>query len=123
MVVSDIEKERESYFIEDMAKYVKCTKCISVLFCVLFAVVVVAITLITGFQSWFSLPFSSNWWIWLLSAIFLIGSVVTAIYNGKENRWLIQCVNRKESILMKKYHLQDSQIERLQAHYWGKTNL
>lgn len=40
-----------------------------------------------------------------------------------ENRWLIQCVNRKESILMKKYHLQDSQIERLQAHYWGKTNL
>lgn len=123
MVVSDIEKERESYFIEDMAKYVKYIKCISVLFCVLFAVVVVAITLITGFQSWFSLPFSSNWWIWLLSAIFLIGLVVTAIYNGKENRWLIQCVNRKESILMKKYHLQDFQIERLQAHYWGKTNL
>lgn len=26
-------------------------------------------------------------------------------------------------VLMKKYHLQDSQIERLQAHYWGKTNL
>lgn len=102
-------KEVEDCF-ECIKKYKKRIKVISVCSSIIFAIAVVAVSLIGGFSSWFSLPFTQSWWIWVLSGIFFIGSTVNAIITGVNNSWVERCVTKRENRFFNRYHLNQEEI-------------
>lgn len=114
------QEEKEQYFISDIKKYLKVIKCVSTPLCIIFTITTLVITLITGFKSWFELPFKDNWWVWIIAVIFTIGSIIGAILNGTNNKWLEHQVNKKERKLADKYKINLEWVEKNRKKYWNK---
>lgn len=116
---SKIERqtEREAYFVTDMQEYIKRIKRIITPLCAVGAGVIFVISISTGLYKWFDLPFSQNWWIWLLVTIGTIFTILLSIYNGTDNKILEKQINKKAKKLAKKYSICEERLPFLKQKY------
>lgn len=112
--------ENENYYTEDMRCFVKKMKIISVVFCISFVIATVVLTFVSGFNSWFSMPVSKSWWIYVLGTIFLTGSILGGICTAEENAILKNIISNKEEKLCERYNIEETRKESLRKNYLKK---
>ncbi len=99
--------KREKVFIDDMKKYIKLVKKVSVAFSVLFAIVAFITMFILGS---FKLLTATNWWGYLILSLFLIFNIAEAIINGTDNKWVNIKINKKAKKLSDKYGIDNTKL-------------
>lgn len=112
------KEQHKKLFADDMISYVKKIRKISIGGCCLFALITTMITIVTGLNYWFFQPFKESWWAYILSFIFILGSIFGAIYNGFDNKWLQQRIYKKEDSLAIKYGVDKCDIDDVRSSYW-----
>lgn len=112
------KEKQKNLFAFEMSVYIKKLKCISVCLCSVFALASVITAIVTGLNYWFKLPFKDSWWAYMLAAICITGSLIGAIYNGMDNKWLQHQIYKNEASLSKKYELDQCDIDDIRKKYW-----
>ena len=113
----NIERERKEYFLSDIKPYIKKTKLLFIALYVLFALAEITITLVTGFTSWFSLPLYQTWWIYLTALIVFVGTILSAILKGIDNKLVNFFISKKEKALQIRYKLSNETLSEIRKQY------
>lgn len=113
------KEKQKNLFVVEMSVFIKKIKRISVCSCSIFALATAITATVTGLNYWFELPFKESWWAHTLAAICIIGSIVGAIYNGIDNKWLQHRIYKNEVRLSKKYELDQCDIDDVRKKYWN----
>lgn len=116
-IKDNIERERKEYFLSDIKPYIKKTKLLFIALYILFALAEITITLVTGFTSWFSLPLYQTWWIYLTALIVFVGTILSAILKGIDNKLVNFFISKKEKALQIRYKLSNETLSEIRKQY------
>ncbi len=83
----------------------------------MFALAEITITLVTGFTSWFSLPLYQTWWIYLTTLIVFVGTILSAILKGIDNKFVNFFIAKKEKALQIRYKISNETLAEIRKQY------
>ena len=70
-----------------------------------------------GFTSWFSLPLYQTWWIYLTALIVFVGTILSAILKGIDNKLVNFFISKKEKALQIRYKLSNETLSEIRKQY------